>query len=247
MEITLLRPKSFTEGPTEEMVQDLRKTLLFAFAVYLLTLSIAQFWIVARTSSLLPIPFAVGNPGPAEVSLSILDLVAIEFSVSALDFGFGFVNSTCSNCTMDVEGSGNADVSCCVGSWATPPSDGLLLENTGNINVNLYLNVSSTAASWIGGSNVTPRFQFKMLSESDESHAQSDGDDTTSSCRSGWIPSTFTEANTTGFYVCGSPTLFDFNSQDDRDEVHLVVRVVIPQDSSRGQKQVTFLALATAP
>jgi len=224
---------------------NLTKLLLFSLVVYLVSLSMAQLYVVARVTSLLPKPFLVTDS--AQISVALLDVAGITFTVSSLDFGQGFVNESCNNCTMDVEDAGTTDASCCLANWATPKSGGLLIENTGNVAVNLFMNVSSNASDWIGGDDVEPSFQFKMVAESADEHANAKGDDTSSSCASAWKPSSFFETNTTGMYVCGDASTFDFTPAASKDEGHLLVRIVIPLDATKGQKEVTFLALATSP
>ncbi len=188
--------------------------------------------------------------GEGNLSIELIEATIIEFTVDTLNFNQGYINETCNNCTMDTEGSGNADTSCCHHNWATPPEDGLLLENKGNTVVSLYISTTANASSWINGTTVTPSFQFMMKSESEEEHADSASgawDDTAASCLSGWKPTDWTEATTVNQYICGNETQYDFSYTHDRDEAHLLVKVVIPSDAPKGNKAVTFQVTATAP
>lgn len=194
----------------------------------------------------LPEPLAISTDA-GNISIELMEVTIIEFTVDTLNFNQGYINESCNNCTMDTEGSGNADTSCCHHNWATPPADGLLLENKGNTVVSLYISTSANASSWINGTNVTPSFQFKMLSEATEAHASSDGDDTAESCLSTWKPADWAEATTVNQYICGNETQYDYHFANNRDEAHLIVKAVIPRDATRGNKAVTFQVTATAP
>lgn len=179
------------------------------------------------------------------LSLTLIKVTIIEFTFDTLNFNQGYINETCNNCTMDTEGSGHTDTSCCHHNWATPPADGLLVENKGNTAVSLYISTTANASSWINGTLVTPSFQFMMKSESEEAHTSAKGDDTAASCQSAWKPAAFTEATTVDQYICGNETRYDFNYEDDRDEAHLLVKAVIPRDAPKGNKAVTFYVTAT--
>lgn len=181
------------------------------------------------------------------ITIGLTRITSIEFTVDTLDFNAGFVNETCNNCTMDTEGNGNADADCCRINWATPPADGLLLENKGNTVVSLYISTNENAASWIGGNLVEPSFQFMWQSEVTETHALAKGDDLENSCLSPWKPATFTEATTVAQYICGNETRYDFNYGSDRNEAHLLVKAVVPRDAPQGNKAVTFQLTATIP
>lgn len=192
----------------------------------------------------LPGSFAIAA---GNISVELMEVTIIEFTVDTLDFNQGFINETCNNCTMDTEGSGHANTDCCRLNWATPPADGLLLENKGNTVVSLYISTSANASSWINGTDVTPSFKFKMKSEATEAHALAKGDDTADSCLSSWKPADWTEATTVNQYICGNEAQYDYHYADYRDEAHLLVKAVIPRDATRGNKAVTFQVTATAP
>ncbi len=229
------------------MTRRFRSLTLPLLMIYLLFVVASQaILITVLTGGIhLPEALATGN-----ISFSLKEQTVIEFTVDTRNFDQGYINDSCNNCTMDTEGSGNADTSCCQLNWATPPADGLLLENKGNTVVSLYISTSANASSWINGSLVAPSFQFKMVSESEEEHASSasgDWDDTADSCISGWKPATFTEATTVDQYICGNETQYNFSYVHDRDEAHLLVKAIIPRDAPKGNKAVTFTVTATAP
>ncbi len=194
----------------------------------------------------LPGTLAIDNE-EAGISLEIYRVISLQFTVDTLSFQQGFINETCNNCTMSTQGSGSADANCCHIYWATPPADGLLLENLGTTVLSLSIQGSHNASNWIGGSGPDPSFQYKIISEATEAHSGAKGDDNSDSCLSAWATTDWTELTTVDTYVCGNTTSFDFDYHDQNDEAHLVMRIIIPSNASRGQKALTVQVTGTAP
>jgi len=225
-----------------------KSVMLSLLIVYLLFVIVSQVLLITNLTEGLYLPKALATSiGAGNISWSLIQIITITFTVDSLDFNLGFVNETCNNCTMDTEGSGNVNSGCCHVNWANPPVDGLLIENQGTTVVSLFISTTANASDWINGTNVTPSFQFKMKAESDEAHASAKGDDTADSCLSAWKPTSFTEATTVDQYICGNATQFDFHPAPNRNEGHLLVKAVIPNDATKGTKSVTFQLTATAP
>jgi len=220
---------------------------LLLLGVYLGVLAVAQAILFVVSDGRLQSRAFVVSTAQGNVTFRITQMVSIDFTVDVLDFGQGFINSSCNNCTMETTGNGTADPICCQYQWATPPGDGLLIENTGTTLLNLFLQTSLNASDFIGGSLAEPSVQYMLASEASEPHDSADGDDASSSCLSSWYPPSFTEISVNGSYACGNATRFDYTPGNTQDEVHLLFRIVIPEDAPRGSKSLTFLATATAP
>ena len=230
------------------MTRSFRSFTLPLILAYLLFVVASQALLITVFTGGIHLPETLVTAiGSGNISVELIKVTTIEFTVDTLTFSLGFINATCNNCTMDTEGNGNADTNCCHNKWTSPPVDGLLLQNKGNTVVSLFISTTANASSWINGTTVTPSFQFKMVSEATEAHASANGDDTVDSCSSSWKPANFTEATTVNQYICGNETQFDFTFANDRDEAHLLVKVIIPSDAQKGNKAVTFTVTATAP
>src|SRR3989344_2177630 len=95
---------------------------------------------------------AAVNTSTGTSNLTIPALTSIPNQYSNINFGSGYVSPSCTNCTMDSNGTFNA--ACCIGGFASL-SSGFLLENTGNINlsVNYSCSGSCVASSFIGGTS----------------------------------------------------------------------------------------------
>ncbi len=229
-------------------MRPLRDVTLVLLGVYVVAVLASQAALISwLTPGLrLPEPLAIVEK-TANISLLIESRTSVEFTVDSLDFGQGFVNSTCNNCTMDTEGAGSADSICCRGEWNSPLQDGLLIENNGNTYVSLTLSANQNASSWIGGNLTQPSFQIRIAGESAESHASANGDDTADSCLSSWKAGTFTEMTTSTIYLCGNESRYDFSFANTRNEAHIMVGAVIPRNAQKGSKGVTLTLTATSP
>lgn len=188
---------------------------------------------------------AVGN-----VSLSITETTSIVLTYGEIDFGSGYVFADCNNCTMDTAAGGTRDATCCLGDWADVGNfdEGLLIENQGNTYVSLKANYSEAAADFIGGDSVTPEFDYQFIPEHTANHGSANGDDSASSCQTGWNNTggwTAIVANTQQ-YACGSGSLFNFTSEATKDEVELNFRVVIPENADTGAKAANVTITAAS-
>lgn len=226
----------------------LRDVTLLLLGVYALVVLASQAALVGVLTPGLRLPEPLATAGDmANLSFTLESRTSVEFSIDSLDFGQGFVNATCTNCTMDTDGAGYADPLCCWGQWTSPLQDGLLIENNGNTYVSLSLSADQNASAWIGGNLTQPSFQVRTAGESGESHPSANGDDTADSCLSAWRAGSFTELTTSDMYICGNESQYDFSFVSTRNEAHLLVRAVIPKNAPRGSKGVTLTLTATSP
>ncbi len=98
-----------------------------------------------------------------EANLTIASNTAIANQVANLNFGSGYVDSSCTECAMDSNSQHNQTGTCCIGFINV--SSGFLLENTGNTNlsVNFTCSGNCTAAQFIG---TGASFEIKVTSNS---------------------------------------------------------------------------------
>ncbi len=170
------------------------------------------------------------STGTARVNVS--STTSITFTTNTIDFGNGSINVAYNNCTMYANATnGTIDnwksAGCTDFSTALPAP--FTLENNGNPDVSVNLNSSTDAAGFLGGSTITPVFQYAVF------NAES------GSCGAAITPTTWADVNATalGTLVCS-----DFNALDSNDTLKIAVRIVIPLDAS-GIKTATFTATAT--
>lgn len=179
------------------------------------------------------------STGVAQLTIGVI--TELTNQVPTIDWGNGFVNGSYTNCTMDSEGNLSGG---CVGF--SSQSSGFLLENTGNTLMSVNFTSDKNASVFINGTN--PSFQLKVSPNSIEGQSgESSAQDTTPSCGNAWTPSSYTEVNLTGSYLCGNSTTypFDYEGTKDATVVDLVVRV--PENSPAGAKQVTITFTGVSP
>ena len=175
--------------------------------------------------------------GETNVTISsITALTLIGGNGTAINFGTGFINSSCNFCQMDsnsifVSGysngsnlSGAFQTQCC--TTFTTPSAGFLLENTGNTNLSVGYTCSGncTFANFIGGtrgeitkvgSTGGSGLEFKVTSNNIASQGGEEGIlDTAASCRGGgtlYRDSSWNITNSSAYSNCPSGFSNSFN------------------------------------
>ena len=165
---------------------------------------------------------------------SVTSLSLIGANGTAINFGTGYINSSCNFCQIDsntlfVSGysngsnlSGVQQTQCCVSF--NLPSSGFLLENTGNTNLSVGYTCSGncTFATFIGGTR--GRFvggtggsglEFKVTPNSVASQGgEEGGTDTAASCGGGGITirdSSWNITNSSSYSVCPTAATNTFN------------------------------------
>ncbi len=171
-------------------------------------------------------------------SVTVNTTVGLKFTTSTVSFGSGKVNGSAGNqnCTLATNGSGiqntNDPKKCLSFNNATTP---FILENTGNVNVNVTLSSSANASVFINGTN--PLFQY-FVENNEASSCQNftggTGGVTTN-------PTSFIDVNTTAINIC--PQLVSTDSSDSL-KIHVLIR--IPVDAPSGVRSTTFTATGTA-
>ena len=83
---------------------------LLLLGVYLGVLAVAQAILFAVSDGRLQSRAFVVGTAQGNVTFRITQMVSIDFTVDVLDFGQGFINSSCNNCTMETTDIGRAHV-----------------------------------------------------------------------------------------------------------------------------------------
>ena len=203
------------------------------------------------------------NASFANTSLTVSTVTAITFAINAdnFTFGQGYVNASCTGqCVMStngvqnqtVNGSFTASSGCCTG-WDSIQR-GLLIENTGNINVSINFTCTSpnangncSASGFIGGSN--PVMQIRFIPNSQRGQTGEYGaTDTFPACHTYTIVSgtttqsfanitmaNFSESNLnrTPAGVCGNTTAFPLNYDNTMDALVADLNITIGSDAIR--------------
>lgn len=196
------------------------------------TLAIIAVIAVVGISTLVPgfkiIGFAPLNPiGTAIINLtSSLDITLTDTNIT---IGNGSVSAGSPFAWVQSTGGNIANGGVTNGSW-TVTSDGLMLENTGNVVANVSITATSSSFIWIGGTN--PNSWFNYTNSETNACLLASGAGGVNS----WIG-----INATGQVVnmCQK-----FNVTDTNDAIRIDFRLQIPSDSPSGDKvnQFTFSA-----
>ncbi|MBS3094265.1 hypothetical protein J4474_01235 [Candidatus Pacearchaeota archaeon] len=149
-------------------------------------------------------------------NLTITSNTQVNFSYDDfINWGSGYVPTATDNCELTTTGIMN-----CTGFSTI--SDGFVIVNIGNEDVNLNLTSSKSAADFIGAGAV---FQWNVSQNE------------TGSCPSGLDIASWTTVSTTGVRACDN-----FTFLDNRDELEIHLRIVIPNTAATDAKTVTITA-----
>ena len=154
-------------------------------------------------------------------NLTISGLAQINFTTDVISWGTGSVPTGKISCELDTENNENC-------TDFTAVNGGLILENIGNVNVTLNLSSDKNAASFIGGSDATPMFQWKVTNNE------------TGSCLPDTNITSYTDVTVATQLACEN---FGYLLAADALEIDL--RVVIPSDAA-GTKGSIITATATS-
>lgn len=208
--------------------------------------------------------FATSNQS-GNVSVEILSTISITWTVPMIQWGSGYVDSLCNNCTMQVNNTVSAaagtygyDKTCChTFNWS---NSSLLLKNNGNQNVNLQMNVTSNVTNWFGTGAIPSGFYFKIVDVKTRDHDNADNpQDATVSClgnnthTNGWWDyegESWTALDTwvaAPKYICGDANGKNFTPTSSANEANFDFKVIIPQNyTSTGVKTALITVLATS-
>lgn len=197
---------------------------------FVLPIAILAFVVTAvvTTSYFFSIPFSPqwltghGAADTATINVTVAPYLAINFSTASINWSSGRVTGGSSNATLNTAGGANNVTN---GNW-TGNTDGLVIENVGNIIANLSFKAGKNASTFLGGTN--PSYQFNVTNKEGNSCVRN-------SSAFGF----FIDVNTTGdgTFVCD---IFNFTTTNNSIRVDL--RLVIPSDSFIGALSDTITA-----
>lgn len=193
----------------------------FYSVIVLLVLSILTFAVVLNSKYDFIYTGRAGTD-TGYANLTVESSASINFTTDTINWGSGLVDVGETNATLDT-----AAGTVLRGNW-TAVSQGLVIENIGNVNVSLDLAAAKTAAEFLGGSD--PAYQWNFT-EAEAGSCLS----TVTDVVYGYYNDT--NASTT---VCNN---FPFVTGNDSIRVDILIRV--PYDSLTGALSDTLTATAT--
>jgi hypothetical protein len=166
--------------------------------------------------------------------INITTRASINFTISSVDWGTGYVNDTASYCQLNTEGLNNP-LNC---TNFTTVYEGLRIENDGNRNVELNVSTNNSAAQFLGGTN--PIYDWKYANnESDSCGSRGIGTTCTTNVTA-LQPLSYTTVSTSPILVCPC-----FRAANPSDLLNLELQIRVPSDSFSGLRESTITAIGT--
>jgi len=179
-----------------------------------------------------------GNTTSGKLNLTVNTGLVINFTWDSIEWGSGRVDPGSSNATLDTSRT-SWDTKVIGGNWTGVYDDinktnGLVLQNIGNVNATIYLRTSQNATTMIGGTaGEGPLYQFNVTNN-----------DTGESCANAsglnlkfWNNVNLTEGD--GTRICDN---FSFVESADQIKIDILLR--IPSDSKTGYMNDTITMTA---
>jgi hypothetical protein len=188
------------------------------FAIAVIIISLVNFGMVLT-----------GNVTTGIVNITVETSAAINFTTFLIEFGSGAVAPAQANATLDTSAGVNNVTN---GNW-TGNTQGLILENIGNINVSVNLTATKNATEYIGGAS--PLFQFNVTNNETGSCLNSSGG------TDGLNLGNYSNLTSATSFVCGK-----LRYPQASDTIRIDIKLVVPSDSFTGILTNTVTATATA-
>lgn len=170
----------------------------------------------------------------AQARINITTRASINFTVSSVDWGSGYVNDTASYCQLNTEGLNNPN-NC---TNFTTVYEGLRLENDGNRNVQVNVSSNNSASQLLGGTNPLYRWKFAN-NETDSCGSKGIGTNCVTNV-SALNYQSYTTVSTASIEVCPC-----FRAANTNDLLNLELMIRVPSDSFTGLRESTLTAVAT--
>ncbi len=129
------------------------RTLVYLVSIALL---ITLFGTIISLTRLQDIHYLTGLATSGPVNVTVTTTAAINLTQHNINWGAGTVNPGQTNAVLDTFGTPYV----ARGSWGTSGVDGFELQNIGNVVLNITINSTETASTYIGGSS--PAFNFHV-------------------------------------------------------------------------------------
>jgi|FLOH01.1.fsa_nt_gi hypothetical protein len=185
--------------------------------------------------------------GTGDVDINISDRTSITVNQNAINFGNGWVDNACNNCTMDTNGTSGtvSDTNCCKGEWGASSGaavdwrDGFWIENDGNTNLSVNLTSDASATTLIGGNSPAPQFQWAITAGSSATNCQNATRcanvetvaESAASCGGAWSLNDWEDINTSETNVCSGNGNNVFEPTGTKNEFLLDFKVRVPKNA----------------
>ncbi|RJQ17204.1 hypothetical protein C4573_04085 [Candidatus Woesearchaeota archaeon] len=165
------------------------------------------------------------------VTLEISKNASLIFTISSINWGTGSVAGG-SYCELWTNGSGFNSAGC-IGFSTIPSTSSLVIENDGQVHLNVTMNSSVNETGFFGSYIAAHKLQWQVL------------ENETNSCFGGTVsPSAFTNVSVAS--MASAAIVCDYlNFTDSKDSLLVNVFVNFTDLTSQGQKNATFIALGT--
>ena len=190
------------------------------------------------------INFAPNSSG--NVTVVITQDLNIVFTTNLINWSSGSVASGFNNATLGSQGEISGNLS------FQNVSQGFVLENIGNINASIDLKTGQNETGFIGGDLLIRKYQYRVITcLLDTSFCGYtvpiiNDPDGQSSCifASGFNQNQYYDVNDTG--PRGTRVCDKLSFEDDKDQLRVDMRVVIPSNAPIGPRSDTLIATAIA-
>lgn len=220
------------------MAEEISNKTLAVIVVAAIVVTLGSTALILRMGAPVITGMVTEQTGTAQ--FNITSVIAIDIPGALVEFGAGSVVAEYEICYMDTGLGGAADDTGVVDAtnctWTTGAiSNGFVIQNVGNVEIDVKVNSSESAATFIGGGSgniADPVFQYAT-------DTTAEGGDSVS-CAGGTIASYTTVSTGAADLMCGNLTFGQTTN-----EVELDIRVGVPKDAVPEQKTVTMNFWAT--
>lgn len=207
------------------MAEEISNKTLAVIVVAAIVVTLGSTALILRMGAPVITGMAITQAGTA--SFNITSVTSIAIPDALIDFGQGAVTAGEASATIDTDGTNT--------SWeGTVPNDMFVIENDGNIDIDINVNATVDADGFIGGTADINSFKWKV----DKTEAGE-----ASACQTSGMDAYEEVTTTTNTLFCGN-----LSSIDAADLVAMDLQLVIPSDAVPGSKSasINFIASATS-
>jgi hypothetical protein len=168
-------------------------------------------------------------------SIDVSQSVILRFAINSTDFGAGSINSSggYTSCNLMINGSRTIYQYGCNGfnENNTGGNDAFILENAGTSYLNVTINITGNASTFIGGNKSVSSMRYAVsLNESN-------------SCPGTLYDTAWTEVTVPNAskVICSN-----MSWQGDRNTIRIGLNITIPADAFSGARSITLIAQGTS-
>jgi len=157
------------------------------------------------------------------VNVTIYTLASLNFTIKSVDFGLGSVYRNSSSAVIDTTGN-------VVGGNWTPINNGFIVENIGNTNLSVFLKSGKNAVEFLGGTSPGYYYMFNNF------EANSCTENATA--MNSWFA-----LNNSGL---GDELCENMQYGQDEDSIRIDLRLIVPADAIRGEREDILTVTGTS-